>query len=92
MEIIKPYITENIKKYGEQSILESLGSFPKQRQMSDKITEKLFDKVYGIHQDTFFVGLEEFGDPNIKIAEITKKFPRNPTAFRRGMNWENYIF
>lgn len=71
MEIIKPYITENIKKYGEQSILESLGSFPKQRQMSDKITEKLFDKVYGIHQDTFFVGLEEFGDPNIKIAEIT---------------------
>ena len=71
MEIIKPYINENIKKYGEQSILESLGSFPKQRQMSDKITEKLFDKVYGIHQDTFFVGLEEFGDPNIKIAEIT---------------------
>lgn len=71
MQIIKPYINENIKKYGEQSILESLGSFPKQRQMSDKITEKLFDKVYGIHQDTFFVGLEEFGDPNIKIAEIT---------------------
>lgn len=71
MEIIKPYINENIKKYGEQSILESLGSFPKQRQMSDKITEKLFDKVYGIHQDTFFVGLDEFGDPNIKIAEIT---------------------
>ena len=46
MEIIKPYITENIKKYGEQSILESLGSFPKQRQMSDKITEKLFDRVF----------------------------------------------
>ena len=22
---------------------------------------------------------------------ITKKFPRKPTAFRRGMNWENYF-
>ena len=23
---------------------------------------------------------------------FTKKFPRKPTAFRRGMNWENYFF
>lgn len=92
MEIIKPYITENIKKYGEQSILESLGSFPKQRQMSDKITEKLFDKVYGIHQDTFFVGLEEFGDPNIKIAEITWERGNGQTeAFSKNLTKDGKI-
>ena len=26
------------------------------------------------------------------LIYITKKFPRKPTAFRRGMNWENYFF
>ena len=26
-----------------------------------------------------------------KEQTYTKKFPRKPTAFRRGMNWENYL-
>lgn len=27
-----------------------------------------------------------------KKLSYYEKFPRKPTAFRRGMNWENYFF
>ena len=36
-------------------------------------------------------------EPTLTVAmssrsTFTEKSPRKPTAFRRGMNWENYFF
>ena len=50
-----------------------------------------YRKDVDIKGGPFSVGNQKLS-PDTLIINFTKKSPRKPTAFRRGMNWENYYF
>lgn len=63
-------INEKCKKFGEPILLESLGSFKNQKNMSYDISEKLLSVCYGESNGTIKVNLEKYNDKFIKSASV----------------------
>ena len=73
-------IAEKCKQYGEAILLESLGSFKNQKNMSYDISEKLLSVCFGEPSGKINVNLEKYNDNYIKTAVILFKRSYNDTS------------